>query len=245
MGRSLEVFNGSIPFALARQVVEWGCGMREPRDVITKEITRAQIRQDLLDSGRPREIFYGLHQFGSRECLAIAQLITQELATGPAPTALGDRDLEAVLIQAGKDCPNGSHVLGPGDGVDHHIVQENLAKSAASVRVEEITQDTIRQTLKVGGTVGEAHAKALVLAEAEAARVETSLVAVLRVEQDNVERALQIDGSEELGVSNLCDEVFCSRKGPAVLSGLGIDTPHVNAKAGVPIFLGHKGGLEA
>ena len=112
-------------------------------------------------------------------------------------------------------------MLGPGDGVNHHIVEEDLAESPASIRVYQIAQDAISQPLKMGRPVGQTHAEALVLAEAEAARVETGLVAVLWVEQDGVERALQIDSREELGVSNLCDEVFCSRKGPAVLSGVG------------------------
>ena len=92
----------------------------------------------------------------------------------------------------------------------------------------------------MGRTVGKAHAEALVLAEAEAARVETGLVSVLWVEQDSVERALQVNGCEELGVANLGNDAFCAREGPAVLVGLGIDTPHVNAEAGVPIFLGHE-----
>ncbi len=130
--------------------------------------------------------------------------------------------------------------MGPGDGVDHHIVKEDLAKSPAGVWVYQVTQDDVSQPLKMGRPVGQTHAEALVLAEAEAARVKTGLVAVLWVEQDGVERALQVDGGEILGVSNLSDEVFCSRKRPAVFSGLGIHTPHVNAKTGVAVLLGHK-----
>ncbi len=67
--------------------------MRGPRDAITKEVTCAQVGHDLPYSRRPREIFYGLHQFGASECLALAQLVAQELATGLTPTALGDGNL--------------------------------------------------------------------------------------------------------------------------------------------------------
>ncbi len=109
--------------------------MLEPRDVITKEITCAQVGHDLLYSGGPGKFFYCLNQFGAGECLALAQLVTQKMTTGLTPTALGNDDLEAILKHASENCPNGSHVLGPGDGVDHHIVQENLAKSPESARV--------------------------------------------------------------------------------------------------------------
>jgi hypothetical protein len=212
----------------------------EPRDVIAEEVTGAKVGEDLLDRGRAGEFFYGLDQFGTGERLALSQLIAQKLTTGLAPAAFCDADLEPVLEQACENCSDGSHMLSPGDGVDHHIVEEDLAESPASIRVYQVTQDTVSQSLKVGRPVGQAHAEALVLAEAKAARVETGLVPVLWVEQDSVERALQVDGCEELGVPNLSDEVFCSWEGPAIFAGLGVHTSHVNAEAGVAILLGHK-----
>ncbi len=135
MGGGPEIFHGSVAFALARRVVERGSGVSKPRDVITEEITSAQVGQDLLNGGGTGEVLYSLDQSGAGECLALSQLVSQELITGLAPTALGDADLQAVLKQADEDCPDGRHVPGPGDGVDHHIVKEDLAKSPASVRV--------------------------------------------------------------------------------------------------------------
>ncbi len=44
VGGGPEIFHSSIAFALARQVVERGSGVSEPRDVITKEIASAQVR---------------------------------------------------------------------------------------------------------------------------------------------------------------------------------------------------------
>ena len=93
MGRGPKVFHCGVPFALARQLVQGSCGVGEPRDVIAKEITGAQVGKNLLDRGWAGEILYGLDQFGAGECLALSQLITQELATGLAPTAFGDTDL--------------------------------------------------------------------------------------------------------------------------------------------------------
>ena len=60
------------------------------------------------------------------------------------------------------------------------------------------------------------------------------------MEQDGVERSLQIYGGEELGVANLGDEVFRAREGPTIFAGLGVDATHVNTEANVTIFLGHK-----
>ncbi len=81
----------------------------------------------------------------------------------------------------------------------------------------------------MGRTVGKAHAEALVLTEAEAARIKSCLMAVLRFEQDGVERALRVYGSEELCVTNLRDDIFCSWEGPTVFAGLGVNATHVNA----------------
>ena len=47
-----------------------------------------------------------------------------------------------------------------------------------------------------------------------------------------------LDSGEDLGIANLNNDVFRSREGPTIFAGLGVDTPHVNAEAGVPIFLG-------
>jgi hypothetical protein len=65
-------------------------------------------------------------------------------------------------------------------------------------------------------------------------------MSILWVEQDGVERALQVNGCEELGVTNLSDEVFCSWEGPAIFAGLGVHTSHVYAEAGVAVLLGHE-----
>jgi hypothetical protein len=93
MGRGPKVLHCGVPFALARQLIQRSCGVGEPRDIIAKEITGAQVGKNLLDRGWAGEVLYGLDQFGTGERLALSQLITQKLATGLAPTAFGDADL--------------------------------------------------------------------------------------------------------------------------------------------------------
>lgn len=154
--------------------------VREARGIIIlEEIAGPKAGQNMFHCGRARKVLDCHDKFRVGQGATFSKFVPEELAARLPLGALGDRNLQSVVVQAGKDLSYGARVLLACNKTNDHIIKEDLAKTFVGIGIKQISQNAISKTMEVRGIISEAHAETLVLAKSQTTSIETRLLAVI------------------------------------------------------------------